>query len=333
MRKLLPKMTTFLLAALAAVLAPLVACSPGYSGPVESITIGSAPLESSALIYIAEERGFFAENGLDVTVKQYATGAVAHNALLKGEVDLAVPAEYPLVGSAFIKEETGVIATIAKSQYFSLVGRKDLGVANVADLGGRKIGLVQKTIAEFYFGRFLVLNGIDPSQVTLVNIDYTQSEEAIVSGAVDAVVSRPPYVFATIERLGENAITWQVQSSQALYAIITARNSWLAAKPELTRRLLKSLARAEEYLSQYPAESKAIVQKRLNLDDAYMTAVWGQNDFSLTLGQSLVVALEDEARWMISSNLTGETQVPDFSGYIYEDALRAIRPEAVNIIR
>jgi NitT/TauT family transport system substrate-binding protein len=43
--------------------------------------------------------------------------------------------------------------------------------------------------------------------------------------------------------------------------------------------------------------------------------------------------MEDEARWMISNNLTQEKQVPDFLNYIYEDGLKAVKPEAVKIIR
>jgi hypothetical protein len=43
--------------------------------------------------------------------------------------------------------------------------------------------------------------------------------------------------------------------------------------------------------------------------------------------------MEDEARWMIRNNLTTEKQVPDFLDYIREDGLKAVKPEAVNIIR
>jgi len=320
----------FVLTAVLAGLA-LPSCSP--PPPVASITIGSPPLESSALIYIAEARGFFTRNNLEVTIEEPETGAVAYNALLNGEVDIAVPAEYPLVGSAFEKEGTSVIAVIDKAQYFFLVGRRDKGIERVADLSGKKVGLAQRTIAEFYLGRFLLLNGIDAQTVTLVNLNYSQSENAIISGTVDAVVSRPPYVSATTGQLGENAVVWQVQSSQALYAILTARNDWLNGHSEAVSRLLKSLRQAEDYLIKHPTESRAIVQQRLNFDDAYMNAVWSQNQFSLTLEQSLIVALEDEARWMISENLTTEKQVPDFGKYMYIDSLKKLKPEAVNIIR
>ena len=43
--------------------------------------------------------------------------------------------------------------------------------------------------------------------------------------------------------------------------------------------------------------------------------------------------MEDEARWLITSNLTAEKQVPNFLGYVKEDALKAVKPEVVDIIR
>jgi hypothetical protein len=43
--------------------------------------------------------------------------------------------------------------------------------------------------------------------------------------------------------------------------------------------------------------------------------------------------MEDEARWMIKNKLTSEKKVPDFINYIYVDRLKAVKPEAVNIIR
>jgi NitT/TauT family transport system substrate-binding protein len=71
----------------------------------------------------------------------------------------------------------------------------------------------------------------------------------------------------------------------------------------------------------------------MNFDDAYLEIIWQRYQFSLSLGQSLITAMEDEARWMIKNKLTTEKQVPNFLNYIYEDGLKAIKPEAVNIIR
>jgi NitT/TauT family transport system substrate-binding protein len=83
----------------------------------------------------------------------------------------------------------------------------------------------------------------------------------------------------------------------------------------------------------HPAEAEAIVQKQLKYDDPTMAILWHSQQLSLSLDQSLIAAMEDEARWMIGNKMTTEKQVPDFLNYIYEDGLKAIRPDAVNVIR
>jgi NitT/TauT family transport system substrate-binding protein len=64
-----------------------------------------------------------------------------------------------------------------------------------------------------------------------------------------------------------------------------------------------------------------------------METIWRENQFSLSLDQSLITAIENEARWMIKNKLTAEKSMPNFPDFISEDALKAIKPNAVNIIR
>ncbi len=306
-----------------------------FPGTSESITVGYSPFESVALLCIAEDQHFFSHNGLNVTSQKYDTGVGALDGMLKGEADIAVGTnEFPLVGRAFQKEKISTIGCIAKSEFIYLVGRKDRGIENVTDLKGKRVGTTLRTIAHFYLGRFLELHGMSMQDITLVDVK-TPAEwvNAVVDGDIDAIATAQPYANSAKDRLGANAIVWSAQSSQPMYAQAISTDEWITKHPELISRFLKSLAEAEEYVNTHPAEANAIIQERLNLDANYMDTVWRQNQFSLSLDQSLITAMEDEARWMISNNLTTERQVPDFLDYIYEDGLKAIKPESVNIIR
>lgn len=69
----------------------------GTSGTPESITIGDIHLEYATLIYIAEDQGLFSENGLNVTMRDYGSGVAAINGVEKGDADVSVSAEYPIV--------------------------------------------------------------------------------------------------------------------------------------------------------------------------------------------------------------------------------------------
>jgi NitT/TauT family transport system substrate-binding protein len=70
-----------------------------------------------------------------------------------------------------------------------------------------------------------------------------------------------------------------------------------------------------------------------NTDDAFLKQSWPLQQFSLSLDESMIAAMEDEARWMIANNLTTQKQVPDFLNYIDLNGLKGVAPESINIIQ
>jgi NitT/TauT family transport system substrate-binding protein len=169
--------------------------------------------------------------------------------------------------------------------------------------------------------------------ITLVDIRPQQFTDAIASSDIDALVSYEPYLTDIRGRMGDAIVEWPANSGQPVFGVLLARNDWIAGNPGTVERFVKSLDMAAENTSTHPAEARAIVQKRLNLSDAYLDSRWPDNQFSLSLDQSLVLATEDEARWMIANNLTGVRAVPDFGKYVYPDALATVRPGSVDITR
>ncbi|HWQ18744.1 MAG TPA: NrtA/SsuA/CpmA family ABC transporter substrate-binding protein [Methanotrichaceae archaeon] len=303
-----------------------------YSGDPEPITIGLTPYEYSGLIYIAEDQGYFAGSGLNATVLDYNTTLQAIDGLLNDETDVALTSEYVLLGKAFQKENLSVIGNVDKYQSVYLIGRKDREIEDLTDLKGKRIGLTRGTIGEFYLGRFLDLHGVSIQDVTLVDMPPSQYVQALTNGSVDALVAVNKIADQIQERLGSNVVLWSAQSSQPAYYVMACRNDWAYTHPEQIKRLLKSLDLAEKYAINHPAQAKAIVQRKLNLTDAYTATVWPNHQYSLSLDQSLILAMEDEGRWMIKNNLTSEKTIPDFRKYIYAKDLEEVNPEAVNII-
>jgi NitT/TauT family transport system substrate-binding protein len=305
-----------------------------YDGPMESITVAYSPFESVTLFWVAKNQNFFRQNGLNVTSRMYDTGVGALNGVLNGEADIAVGTnEFPLTVRALNKERIRTIGSISKSEFIYLVGRADHGIENESDLRGKIIGTTFGTIAHFYLGRFLVLNGMKIQDVTLVDLKTpTDWVGAVVNGSIDAVATAQPYADSAKEGLGANAVVWSIQSDQALYTQAISTDEWIDGHPELCRKFLKSLYQAEVFVVNHLVEAKAIVKSQMNFNDNYVETVWRQNQFSLSLDQSLVLAMEGEARWLISNNLTNATGVPNFINYIYLDGLKMVKPESVNII-
>lgn len=327
----------FVFAIIAVILISLLNCCACSNATVktESVTLGlgsSAP--GFTPIYVAQNEGYFTKNGLNVTIKSYASGQAAVQGLLNNQVDIAGTTEYPIVACAFNGNPVSIITTMDKDQAFYLTGRKDLGIENISDLEGKTIGLPQGTIAEFYLGRLLELNGLTMNDVTIVNTSMTSAAGAIESGKVDAVVVSQPYSYDILQQLGTNGLQWPAQNGQSAFDNLAANNDWIIANPKLVIEFLRALNQAEEFIVKNPAKAEATQQNLLNnTDDAFLDQSWPQQQFSLSLDESMIAAMEDEARWMVANNLTTQTQVPNFLSYIYINSLKSVDPEAINIIR
>lgn len=302
-------------------------------GPEETIKIGATPIELNLLLYAAEERGFLKENGVRLEMKDYDTGAAAIGGLTKGEVDIGLTFESVIVSNIFQKQDVIDLATINKSILFYIIIRNDRGINTIADLRGKRIGIPRQTIMEFFLGRTLEINGMNINQVTLENITPSASETAIAAGDYDAIVAFEPHVSRIKNNLGSTVTIRSIQGSQASYWSIVSTSGWINQNFDLAKRFFKALAQAEEFVNLHDAEARTILKDRLKYDESYVADLWSQNQFGLSLDQSLITAMEDEARWMISNNLTPEKNVPNFNNYIYEGVLKSVKPEAVDIIR
>jgi NitT/TauT family transport system substrate-binding protein len=306
---------------------------PVDSGTPERVTIGIAPVELAGLIYIAEDQGFFPGNALDARVIDYDSALSAVGGMKKGEVDISVSTEYPLIAEMFGPGDIRVIGCIDKYQTTYLVGMRDRGILNRSDIAGKKIGVARGSVGEFYLGRFLNLQGMSLREVTLVDLKPAQLMGALDERSIDAAIVWNIDPEGIQERLGGNAVIWPAQSGQPTFGIMAGRSDWVESHGASVRKALQSIGEAEAYAISHPAEARMIVKRRLNATDAHMAAAWPMHQFSLSLDQSLLTAMEDEGRWMINNDLTPGKTVPDFRAYIYTKGLEDVKPGSVYFIR
>ncbi len=305
-------------------------------GENKSITVAIPQLEQNALVYIASNQGFFDDNGLNVTIKNYDSGVTSINSLLSGEAVIAECAEFPFVNAIYNalydNHSISVIAINDKFENDYIVGLKNHGVETIPDLKGKTIGVTKGTIAEFYLGRFLYLNGVSLEDVKVVNIVPKEFVKAVADGTVDALVAWQPYI-NQIQTEVNGIVTWQAQNEQSAYGVLVCNNSWLTNNSDVVERFLKAIKVAEDYAFNNPNNAQVIMGNYLNYSDMYVSDVWSKHNYQLSIDQSLVTAMKDEAQWLINNKLTNQTKVISFSDYIYTDGLKAIKPDSITVIK
>lgn len=304
-----------------------------YTGPPKTITLAAYRGGEGTLAYIAEEQGYFAENALDVTIKDYEAGKLAADALLSGEADISTSADFVLVSNSFDNDDLRVLGTVSTTDTIELVARKDHGIEKISDLKGKKIAVTRKSVGEFFLGTFLTFNGLSIQDIEIVDLKPSAMVQAISNGEIDAGLTWNLYTYDMKSRIGASAISWPAQSGQEFYFLLIAKERWIEDNPGVAERFLDALLKAEQYMKVNNDEAKKFVVRIFNYESSYLDSVWPNYDFVVVLPQALLIVFEDQARWRISNKLTDKTEVPNYLDYIYSDALEALKPEAVTIIR
>ena len=101
---------------------------------------------------------------------------------------------------------------------------------------------------------------------------------------------------------------------------------------DVSQVVVESLDWQREFIKDNREESVVIIASRLESDREEINALWDGYIFRLSLSQYLIITLENEARWYIRGKLTEATEVPNYLDYIYPDALKVVKPEAITII-
>jgi NitT/TauT family transport system substrate-binding protein len=304
-----------------------------FKGQREPVTIGVATLLLSAPVIIAQEKGYFADEGLDVSIKTYPYGKIALEAMFANKVDLATVAETPIVINIFKRDDFLVIAMFAYSYVdLSIFVYKDSGIKNAGDLKGKKIGVTTKTASEFFLDSYLNYNNVKLSDVKIFNIPINDLPAALNRREYDAIVVAEPYCYETFKLMKDKVRRMPKADVFPIAFNLTAMKDFHKNNPETIKKVLKAIDKAVTFIKQNEKESIALLAKTLNMEEKYLHDNWDDYVFDLSLDQSLLITFEDVARWSIRNKLTDKTRVPNYLNYFDFASLSSVKPEAVKII-
>lgn len=301
-------------------------------GSTESITSGTVR-EYSALSIIAQDKGFFEDNGLSVKLKEYPSGPPAVAAMLAGEIDMATAADFVGVSNSFKGEDIRILTTQLRADSFFMVVRRDHKIMAPDDLKGKKVGVTKKTAGEFYLGQYLVLNQLAYQDITISYHTPAEMVDMFIAGTLDAIITFDPNISRAQARLGDAASVWPLQGDQKLSTNLYGTGKLIKERPDAVKRYLRALIQAEAFAQNNDQVARDIVGRYLGYDKTYMQTLWSRLIVDVSLGQDLLIAMEDQARWAIENHVVDASNVPDYYKLVYFGGLEAVKPDGITIIR
>jgi putative hydroxymethylpyrimidine transport system substrate-binding protein len=254
----------------------LLAASPAVAADKLTLLLDWFVNPDHAPIIVADQRGYFADQGLEVEIIAPADPNDPPKLVAAGQADIAISYQPQL----HIQKDQGLpltrIGTLVATPLNSLVALADGGVRSLADLKGRKVGFSVGGFEDALLGAMLASEGLTLDDVELVNVNFALSP-ALLSGQVDAVIG----AFRNFEL---NQLELEGSPGRAFYPeehgvpaydeLIFIANSGKLDDPRLPR-FLDAIEAGTLYLLNHPDESfELFIEGRPELDDELNRRAW-----------------------------------------------------------
>ncbi len=227
--------------------------------------------------FVAAERGFYAEEGLDVEVLRGFGNANTVQRVVSGEVQFAYT---DFSTSILARAEGNKVKTVAMilgrnpQTFFSL---KKTGITKPKDLEGRTIVSNAGSAAPKLFPVFAEINGVDAGKVRWVTVEPAAKASMLISGSADVVeyfLMQRPLLEREAGKLGGiNTMHWADHGFQVYSNGVTVVEDYLAKNGDLVRRFLRASLKGFQRTFDDPNEAVALVRKSHPTLDPEVTRV------------------------------------------------------------
>lgn len=229
-----------------------------------------------APMVIAAEKGFFAEEGLEVELIPPSDPSAVPRLVSAGQADIGVHYQPNL----YLDHEAGLplkrFGTLVETPLNTVTVLADGPIKTLADLKGKRIGYSVSGFEDAMLGRMLASAGLTKADVELINVNFSLSP-SLIAGKVDATLGGFRNFELTQMRLEghEGRAFFPEEHGVPVYdELIFVTRTDLIADPRLPR-FLRAVEKASVYLTNHPEEAWGLFVKAYpNLNDALNTTAF-----------------------------------------------------------
>jgi NitT/TauT family transport system substrate-binding protein len=229
-------------------------------------------------LHIAKAQGFFAQNGLDVTLTE-AANISDIPATLGRQFDVALGTATDLIRAGGAGVDVVQIAgnTISSSTnpFVKLIVKPDSGITDVTQLQGKKVGSPTLSGVIHAAVKYAVKQkGGDPSKVGGVEAPTPNLPDQLKAGQIDAVEALEPIASQLIKAGNVSIATpFDAIADPLATNFWLAQGSWATKNRPAVDRFVASMKQAQAFIDSNPAEARTILQQYTNLPQAVASTV------------------------------------------------------------
>ena len=244
----------------------LVACAPGQQAEDTSLKMGLLPILDVLPFYVAEQKGYFEEEGISVEFVPVKSAQERDALMQAGEIDGMLN---DLISVGLFNRDEAQIKIVAtarrsypESPQFRVLTAPDSGISSARDLAGVPIGISQNTVIEYITARMLEAEGLSPDQVEIVEVSAIPVRfEQLMAGQIQAATLPDPLAQGAVAG-GANLVVDDSQYTEYSQSVLSFSREAIDSKPRTIEKFLKAWNRAVGDLNSNPEQySDLLIEK------------------------------------------------------------------------
>ncbi|MCX8164453.1 MAG: ABC transporter substrate-binding protein [Aquificaceae bacterium] len=262
----------------------------GSSGKDKTIKLGVSDWPGWVAWYIAQGKGFFKEEGLDVKLVWFNTYSDSLAAFATGQIDAnsqTLSDTLPMVDKG-VKVKV-ILVNDNSAGNDAVVG--GMGIDGVRALKGKKIAAEVGSISHFFLLYTLEVNGLSERDVTIINMTTQDAGVALMERKVDAAALWEPWVSRVAES-GRGRVLFSSKEAPGLIPdLLVVREQSLKDKEGEYIKLVRAWFKVTNFIQKNPGESSEIIGKVLGIKKAEVLKMlggikfFGQKENLVSLGK------------------------------------------------
>ncbi|RLA85964.1 MAG: nitrate ABC transporter substrate-binding protein [Deltaproteobacteria bacterium] len=227
-------------------------------------------MDHAACVYIAKEKGWFEEEGVELSAcESYVTGMALASALARGDIQVAYICLVPAINAyANAGVPIRVVAGTHKYGYGLVVNPKKIRSVKDLEKPGIRIGCVREGgSADVLLHKTLDKYSLNPGKILnkVQRMNPPKQVLAIKMGQLDAAFL--PEQWATMaEDFGfKMLLTAKDLWPQMQGSVLVVKEELIAEHPEVVKKLVKVTQEATNWVNRHPSEAAEIMARQLSI--------------------------------------------------------------------
>jgi NitT/TauT family transport system substrate-binding protein len=306
----------------------LVTAGHSFAQSPLKLTVYGQPSVNNDSLWMAFAHDEYTKEGLDIRYRLFPSGTTAFQSFNTGQGDVVLAGDLPSVQYFFRTNGAyRVFAAIERDQTgYVGVARKDIKTAQ--DLVGKTIATRVGSTGSWFISEYLTKNGVDPSKVSIKNLDTQILPTALCQGDIAAFFIWQPVGSRTLEICPDQAHfltdgTGYIQG----YLLAGARTQFLdtpEGKEKVIRFLRATIKGRASAEADFPAVA-SYAKAKLDLSEKATRDQWETNKRPLSLDDVFYKDFCSLSTWALNDKVTSEPL--DFAKFVWRDGLLAIDPK------